>query len=558
MKLAGFTLALAGIFAGSALGQAPTVGGLLNNYSFTLPGLPNYGIAQGSIFVIYGTNFTTSQSELGLQYPPTTPLGGVSISVTVNGTKTSPPLYYLYPTQIAAVLPSATPVGTGTLTVTTSAGTSAAFSIQVVATAFGLLTTNNGTGPVQGYDASINPNNPYILFNFTTAANPGDVLELWGSGLGPVANDATGVQVSVPVSVYIGGIAVTPQYAGRSSYTGLDQINVEVPSGVTGCYISVVVQAGNLVSNFGTLPVAAKGSRTCSDANNPLTSSILSGITESGTFSIGVVALNESTTPPQSVDGIVISPGGTTDIGSAGFLKITADQLNSGAYATASLGSCVVSFYNASASSQSAPTLFNFTFLNAGPDVNINGPDGTIAMPLNTQTIEGITYYGYSTPSSDTSFIPAAGGTFNFDNGSGGPDVGSFTAQLKLTSPLVWSNMSTISTVTRANGLTVNWTGGESGTYVGITGLSVGFITPGDVSSLVVGTFTCEAPVGPGTFTVPPAVLLELPVSASIEGISFSSLALSNYTVPVTFKASGLDLGLAEAIFETSTTVTYQ
>src|ERR1019366_7849618 len=48
MRFAGFTLALAGIFAGNALGQAPTVGGLLNNYSNTLPGLPNYGIAQGS------------------------------------------------------------------------------------------------------------------------------------------------------------------------------------------------------------------------------------------------------------------------------------------------------------------------------------------------------------------------------------------------------------------------------------------------------------------------------------------------------------------------------
>lgn len=557
MKLAGFTLAVAGILAGNALGQIPTVTGLLNNYSNTLPGLPNYGIAQGSIFVIYGTSFSSSQ--IGLQAPPLqAKLNGVTISVTVNGTTTSPLFYYLYPTQIAAVLPSATPVGTGTITVATSAGTSAAFPIQVVASAFGLLTTNNGSGPAQGYDASINPDNPYILFNFTTAANPGDVLELWGTGLGPVADDATGVKVNVPVTVYIGGIAVTPQYAGRSSYTGLDQINVEVPSGVLGCYVSAVLQAGDLVSNFGTLAVAAKGSRTCSDANNPLTSSILSGISETGTYSIGVVSLNESTTPPQSIDGIVISPGGTTDSGSAGFLKITGLQLNSGAYATASIGSCVVSFYSASASSQSPPTPFNFTFLNAGLDVNINGPGGAIAMPLNTQTIQGITYYGYSTPQADTSFIPAAGGTFNFDNGSGGPDVGAFTTQIQFTSPLVWSNMNDISTVTRSNGVTVTWTGGEAGTYVGITGLSVGFVTPGDVSSLVVGTFTCEAPVAPGTFTVPPPVLLELPASASIEGISFSTLALSNFTVPVTFKATGLDLGLAEANFETSTTVTYQ
>ena len=128
MRFAGFTLALAGIFAGSALGQTPTVGGLLNNYSNTLPGLPNYGIAEGSIFDIYGTNFTSAAAPAPA--PPLQPtLNGVSISVTVNGAITHPLFYYLGPTQIDALLPSSTPVGTGTITVTTSAGTSDPFPI---------------------------------------------------------------------------------------------------------------------------------------------------------------------------------------------------------------------------------------------------------------------------------------------------------------------------------------------------------------------------------------------------------------------------------------------
>src|SRR5271155_5468937 len=105
MKFAGFTLALAGIFAGSALGQTPTVGGLLNNYSFTLPGLPNYGIAEGSIFDIFGTNL--SSTSTALQDPPLkTTLNGVTIAVTVNGTTTNPLIYFLSPGQIAAILPS--------------------------------------------------------------------------------------------------------------------------------------------------------------------------------------------------------------------------------------------------------------------------------------------------------------------------------------------------------------------------------------------------------------------------------------------------------------------
>ena len=203
------------------------------------------------------------------------------------------------------------------------------------------------------------------------------------------------------------------------------------------------------------------------------------------------------------------------------------------------------------------PQPFQFAFLNAGPDININGPDGLIAMPLNSVTVGGVTFLSYATPSADTSFIPASGGTFAIDNGTGGPDVGAFKVSLQATTPLVWSNMGSLSTVTRGNGLTVNWTGGDPSTYVTIAGLSFG--TVGDsTTDFVVGDFTCQAPTSAGTFTVPPAVLLSLPPSDTIAGISLSSLSVSNITVPVTFTATGLDLGLAQATVQNTITVTYQ
>ena len=564
MKFASFTLALAGIFAGNALGQAPTVGGLLNNYSYTLPGLPNYGIAQGSIFVIYGTNFSSTQ--IGLQAPPLqTKLNGVTIAVTVNGTTTNPLFYYLFPTQIAAVLPSATPVGRGTITVTTSAGTSTAFPIQVVASAFGLLTSNNGSGPAQGYDANIDPNNQYTLFGFSAAANPGDILLLWGSGLGPVTNDATGVAVSGTVTVYIGGIAVTPLYAGRSGFTGLDQINVAVPSGLSGCYVSVVVQTGNYVSNFATLPVTAKGSRTCVDADSPLTASVLDQLSQTGSLNMGLISVNQVTTPGITVAGVTVG-GGTTDTGSASFSKITSAQISSGAFAAvlggySSIGSCFVDFFNTSStSSTSLPLAFQFTSLNAGTDVNIVGPDGTIAMPL--QTLAGID--SYTTPAGTAAFIPSSGGTFTFNNGSsGGPDIGAFTTpQIQVAAPVTWSSAtSSISTVTRSNGLTVSWTGGAAGTHVDITGISLESVN-GSTTNYLAGFFSCRAATVAGTFTVPPAVLLSLPPSTTIsEGgvtISTSILLLSNFAAPVSFTAPKLDVGLVEAGVEDVLLVTYQ
>jgi len=271
---------------------------------------------------------------------------------------------------------------------------------------------------------------------------------------------------------------------------------------------------------------------------------------------LGVVSATKTTTA-----GILGIGGGTTDSGSADFLKFTAAEFIQGAFAsavkTASMGSCVVSTYSASSTSITPPQTFPTTFLNAGPDVNINGPDGAIAMPLQTIQSGGNTINFYSTPSTDTSFIPATGGTFNFDNGSGGPDVGAFKVTLQMASPLVWTNMSSISTVTRSSGLTVNWTGGDPSTYVNITGLSFGSVN-GSTTDFVVGDFTCQAPIAPGTFTVSSPVLLSLPPSTTVAGISFSSLSVSNVTGPVSFTATGVDLGWAEASVDNTITVTYQ
>ena len=78
----------------------PTIGAVENNFSYTLPGLPNYGIAQGSIFVIFGTNLANASS--GLQSAPLqTTLDGVSVHVTVGGSTTQALLYYVMPNQIA-------------------------------------------------------------------------------------------------------------------------------------------------------------------------------------------------------------------------------------------------------------------------------------------------------------------------------------------------------------------------------------------------------------------------------------------------------------------------
>jgi uncharacterized protein (TIGR03437 family) len=540
---------LGAALAGTIFAQ-PTITQIQNNYSYTLPGLPNYGIAQGSIFALFGKNLAPSNT--GLQSPPLPKqLNNVSLSVTVNGVTTTPILYYVTTGQIGGILPSSTPVGTGTITVTVNGQTSDPAPITVVAGAFGLLTLNGGgSGSAAAFDG--NNNNAYL--GFTAAANPGDTIILWGSGLGPVTGDETQYQTQVnmttPIEVDIGGKSAKVDYHGRSQFAGLDQINVEVPAGVSGCYVSVAVITNNIVSNFATIPVAASG-RTCSDTNTGLSATALQQISNLTNFSLGSISIGKTTTPGITVSGFTV-PGSTTDSGDASFAKYTLTQFDaSGSFGggyLASIGSCIVFTFSGSAPT---PPTVNVTPLNAGPAINVNGPNGTKSMPYQ-DGFYSATLGGGSGATALPIFIPSTGGVFKFDNGSGGPDVGAFTAQITLAAPLVWSNMSNITTVTRSNGQLITWTGGDPDSYVEISGFSLN-------QDMSAGAgFVCQAPVAAQTFTIPSAVLLSLPVSASIGGISTGSLAVGNYTNPQTITVPNVDYAFITGYSTSSALVAYQ
>ncbi len=540
-------------FAGSTFAQ-PVIGtgGIVNNYSYVLPGLPNYGIAQGSIFDIFGTGLATTAASQGVPLQKT--LAGVSITVTVNGVSAQAIPYFVTPLEISAILPSATPVGTGTITVTVGAQTSAPAPITVVETAFGILSANEaGTGTAAAFDYENNG----ALVTPTSAINPGEYLILWGSGLGPVSSDETQYQpqpdsTTAPIEVTIGGINAQVTYQGRSIYPGVDQINVIVPQGISGCSVSVVVTGTGgpmpITSNYVTIPVAGSG-RTCSDPGvSPITPSEWQTLSSLSNVNLGFIDLVKSTvtTLPVSLDGITISPGMTTtnDLTGAFFEKYTAAQLSSSGIAfaqEASIGSCTVTTISFSLSSLPSG-LITSSPLNAGPTITLTGPDG----PL-TLTLDKDGFYEEPITNPLPAIIPSTGGSFTW-TGTGGPDIGAFTATLSAseTTPLTWTNMSSIVTagsVNRASGQSVTWTGGIPNSFVYITGDSI-FIGA-NLTSEYSTSFTCVAPVSAGQFTIPAAVLESLPASgSSVDGLSLGgSLGVENGLLQE-FTAPNLDLGM--------------
>src|ERR1017187_646539 len=108
---------LAFLTASCAIAQpAITSTGVVNSASYLSQGLPGSGIAQGSIFTIFGTGLGPNTLVQTGPLPLQTSLGGTSVAVTVNGQTVKAFILMAFSSQVNALLPSTTPVGNGTIT----------------------------------------------------------------------------------------------------------------------------------------------------------------------------------------------------------------------------------------------------------------------------------------------------------------------------------------------------------------------------------------------------------------------------------------------------------
>jgi uncharacterized protein (TIGR03437 family) len=240
---------------------APMITAVENAATNIPPGLPNAAIAQGALFVVKGENLGPANVVVASAFPLLTSIGGTSIQVTVGGTTVDAIMYYSLAAQIAAILPSRTPVGTGTLTVTYNGLASATAPIVVVANNIGVFSLDStGSGDAVATLPATN-----TVVSPSNAPNPGEIVTLWATGLGPVSGDESqpAQQVdltNIPLQVFIGGQPANVLFRGRNACcSGVDTIFVTVPQGLTGCANSVIMQIGNLVSNATTIPIGTNG-----------------------------------------------------------------------------------------------------------------------------------------------------------------------------------------------------------------------------------------------------------------------------------------------------------
>jgi uncharacterized protein (TIGR03437 family) len=483
---------------------------ILNNSSGIQPGLPNYGIAPSSLFIVKGTGLADPGGPvLQSSQPPGLPLtlNGASISVTVNGVTTHPAIYYTLPTQIAAVLPASTPIGTGTLTVTHNGVESNTASIKVVPSALGINTYNMNTAVAT--DAATG-----AVLTYTHSGTQGEKIVLWATGLGanPADSDTTFTskphRVNTPLQIYIGVVPATILYQGASPYPGVNQINLIIPQNApNGCWISLAAVAGGVVSNIATLPIN-QGGGACFDTVSGLNGSQFSA-GGGKTLRTGLVALIQSNTPTKSGDRKITT---STD---AAFEKYT------GIYAppySLTPGGCIIN-------NLTPVPIGGITGLDPGT-ITLTGPSGSPVTLASQFGIKGA-FYAILTAGS----IPSTGGAYTF-NGSGGADVGSFTATLTFSNSLLtWTNQDAATTIDRSQGLHVTWTGGNPGSYVVISGTST------DLTTHVTEGYTCLAVADDKEFSVPSYILSAIPAGKGGTLIQNNVYSKLNPT--------GIDIGVA-------------
>jgi uncharacterized protein (TIGR03437 family) len=518
-------------------------GGVVNAASYIRGGFPNSGIAQGSLFVIFGRNLGPDELQALPGLPKLTTLAGTSVRVAVAGTTVDAPLYYASSSQVAGILPSNCPVGEGSVVVTYKGQASPPVSILVTRSAPGIFTRNqagHGQAIPQNY---VSPT-AWPLNEVTEAARPGQAVILWGTGLGPIAGDDAGPppvgNVSAGVEVLLGSQSVQPFYYGRSGgFPGIDQVNFHVPVGVEGCRVPVALRVDGIVSNYATMAIVSAGG-ICSDPVS-LPAADMQRLREKQDGRMASITLSRFS--------VIFGPvsyrqeDGRAEIFRANLAEMLATGALGSMASAPALGTCIA--YVLPEPGQDMvlePTDPIYRqLLDAGPALNLTGPLGQKSLPRQMQGSYQARLGGAPPPSTPLPEFLAPG-TYSVNNGNGGGSLGPLQAVLNLPPSLTWTNEEEISDISRTRDLTVTWSGGEpDNEFVLIAGNSTNHTTKAQ------GSFVCSERVAARRFVVPATVLSSLPASSTWTGTGTPSV-LGVVTRPTVerarFTAAGLDLGL--------------
>jgi uncharacterized protein (TIGR03437 family) len=207
-------------------------------------------VAPGEITALFGAELASTTTVATLQPLPTTLAG---VQVLVNGTPA--PLFFVSPAQINFQLPRTTVATTASpgfnsatalLEVINNGQLVRAGTVQVAPVTPSIFTfTANGNGAAVAIDALRGTLAP---FNAQQSTGQPNIIAVFGGGLGADSTDADGNQAG-SVQATFDGVPGVVLYAGRAPhFTGLNQLNIQFPAGLTAGTHTLVISRDGIAS----------------------------------------------------------------------------------------------------------------------------------------------------------------------------------------------------------------------------------------------------------------------------------------------------------------------
>lgn len=527
--------------------------GVLNAASFVPPGLPSGDVARGSIFSVFGRDLGPAEGAQVAAFPLGTELAGVSIEVCQGEQCVAAIPLFVRADQINAIMPSNAPLGDVSLRVRFNEQSGNWLNVRVTQASLGIFTVNSGgfgPGVVQNFVSSAEQ----PINSATATARPGQVVTLWGTGLGPGLNaDSAAPQAGdlpTAVEIWVGGVPVTNVlYSGRTPCcAGVDQIVFEIPADVPGgCYVPVEARLnGQVVSNTTTVAIAASGS--CSDAGGEVMAALRAG------GRTGLVTLLRQTQYTEQAAPLTIQE---TDIAVGEF---RADQGGPFTYhpdwSLPPPGTCITQSVRGAVLDRvpKPGTLPTIGRLDAGESLTIATPGGAVAVGKQAgRAHEYLALLGARLNEGAISTLAQGDGGLQV-TGSGGADVAAFGALAPAPANFQWTNRSDLIEIERDEAITLTWSGASAGGRVWISGGVSDFRTDSAT------TFSCLADVSAGSFTLPEQTIARLPALPirRSRAKAWLSMGLLSPAGAVAFAADGLDRGFAGSFRQIIQTVRYR
>ena len=497
--------------------QPPAIrtGGVVNAASRTPSILPGGPIARGALFDIEGIRLGTGAQT-------------TSVTVSARGSSLRVPLYAVSPQRIEGRLPVGAPLGDISLTVTVNGVPSPPYALKVVRANFGIFSrSQKGWGPGrvdnQATDGSRSPN------GLRNSAQPGQPLVLSGTGLGPSRPE-----------VWIGFRRAMVDTVRRGAADGADEISFRLPpDSPAGCYVPLQVRQPDAApSNTVTVSVHAGGG-TCEPPP------VLPMAAWEG-HSSGLVVISRTV---KSTDSTITDEGMAVfvahrDLGPTLHPILLIPPLGTCTAYTGAMASGPQPSPSAADALMSSP---HAAGRDAGPRLSVTL--GNRKLPISP--VHGAPGVYKRMLGEQRGERPGRGGPLFLEPGTlvvaapGGADIGPFLVPLPAPEPFVWENRDNIGTVDRRLGVTLRWRPPSQEGVMLIGLMSV------DSSASAWGACYCAAAGASGSFTIPPAMLANLPASQPAPTVPPPSMWVSylpfNNQKPL--DARGLDNGLAISLF---------